>query len=160
MKLSTTARIAAICLAALAGAAHADTQSITVSATVSGVCKLTAFPNMTFTALDPTSAADGSGSTTIQYKCTKGTAPSSFTVGGSSTGTYSGTGANALAGTGGNLDTIPYTITWTAPTAAGSGFGTGSTATSVSLTGAILNANYVNVKADTYSKQVAIVIAP
>jgi spore coat protein U-like protein len=160
MKLFTPARFAALCIAALACAgAHADNQNITVSATVSGVCKLTAVPNMSF-ALDPTSSANGSATSAIQYKCTKGTAPTTFSVGGSSNGTFNGTGATALAGTGANADTIPYTITWTAPSAQGSGFGSGSTATTVELTGTILNANYVNVQADTYSRQVAIVINP
>lgn len=160
MKLFTPARFAALCLAALAcTGAHADSQQITVTANVSGVCKLTAYPNMTFT-LDPTSNADGSASSAIQYKCTKGTAPATFSVGGATGGTYNATGANALGGSTGNTDTIPYQITWTTPTAQGTGFGTGSTATTVNLTGTILNANYVNVRADSYTKQVTVAITP
>jgi spore coat protein U-like protein len=135
--------------------AMADSQNINISATVSGNCKLTSFPNMTFTPLDPSSAANGTGSTTISYKCTKGTAPTAFTVGGSAS-PYNGTLTGALA----SPDTIAYSVSWTAPTTAGTGFGAGSTATDVTLTGTILNANYVNVKADTYSQTVSVAITP
>lgn len=151
-------RLAVVAAAAVLScslAMAADSQNITVSATVSGNCKLTSFPNMSFGALDPSSAANGSGSATISYKCTKGTSPATFTVGGSAS-PYSGTLTGALA----SPDTIAYSITWTAPTTAGTGFGAGSTATDVVLTGSILNADYVNVKADTYSQTVAVAITP
>lgn len=153
-----TAAITAIAALSCGFAAAADSQSITVSASVAGTCKLTTVNNMSFT-LDPSVVSPGAATAAIDYKCTKGTAPTTFSVGGSSTGTYTATGANALAGTGTNTDTIGYTITWTAPTGLGTGFGAGSTATTVTLTGAIPYVNFANVAADTYSKQVTISIA-
>jgi len=145
-----TVLAAALCCSAVFAA---DNQNMAVSATVSGVCKLTAVPALSFGALDPSSTANGAGTATVEYKCTKGTAPSSFSVGGSTTGSL-----NSALGALTSPDTIAYSITWAPPSGTGTGFGTGSTATSVVITGTIPNANYVNVKADTYTDVVAIVI--
>lgn len=148
------AAAAAACFPALA----ADTANITVSATVQGVCKLTSTPNMTLTndagatGLDPSlTNTDGTGSATISYKCTKNKAPASLQVGTSTTGTYNGT-------LGTNPNTIAYSITWSTTYAAGSGFGTGSTANDVALTGNVPYANFANMAAGTYSQTVAITI--
>lgn len=151
------ARIAAVALAAAASsvAFAADTQNLTVTATVSGTCKLTAVPAMSFT-LDPSVGGNAASTSAVQYKCNKGLAPTSFSVGGQSSGAtgYSSALTNA------STDTIPYKITWTDPTGTGTGFGSGSTATTVTLNGAILAADYLNVSAGTYSQTVAVTIAP
>lgn len=153
--MSKTLRIAALAaIAALSSGVHAaDNADLTVTASVSSVCKLTAVPAMNFGALDPSANSNATASSVIEYKCTKGVAPSSFTVGGQSGGSYSGT----LTGASASPDSIAYAIAWTAPTAAGSGFGDGAEKT-VTLNGTIQYANFQNVKADTYSATVAIII--
>lgn len=152
MRLAVATAAASLCCT-LANAA--DTQSMAVSASVQGICKLTSVPAMGFGSLDPSATADATASSAVIYKCTKGTSPTSFSVGASTTGTYNGT---LTSGT--TADTIPYAVTWTAPSTAGTGLGTAITGTTVTLSGTILNANYVNVTAASYAQSVAIVIAP
>jgi spore coat protein U-like protein len=155
MKSLKFARIAAVALAAAASsaafAAAGDTQSLTVNATVSGACKMSTISPMAFT-LDPTVGTDQTASTTVQYKCTKGVTPGTFTVGGVAAN-YSGSLAN-----GGN--TMPYSIAWTAPSTAGSGLGSGVTPISVTLTGTILGTDYVNAAAGTYTQTISVTVAP
>jgi hypothetical protein len=151
-RIKLTRLALATAAAVLCSQAFADSGTLSVSAAVSGVCKLQSVPAMSFT-LDPSGASSG-----VTYKCTKNTAPTSFTVGGNAAGTgYSGSLTGATAG---NTDTIAYSISWSAPSTAGNGFGTGSTATTVTLTGAIPLANFQNVRADTYNGSVAVAIAP
>jgi len=166
LKLRHLAAVAA--LATAAGATHAaDSQNMTVQATVSSTCRLvTPLPTMSFT-LDPAVGTDQTAPATVQYRCTKGTAPNgtnAFTVAGANTGTYtSGTtaGTGAMVGqTAGNIDVLPFKITWTAPSTAGSGFGSSVTPVDVVLTGTVLGTDYVNVTADTYKKTIAIAINP
>jgi spore coat protein U-like protein len=142
----------------------ADNQTLNVSATVTGTCKLISVPPMSFT-LDPTSASNGAATSNVTYRCTKGTAPTGFTVGGASaaTGFSSGTTAATGALVGaivGNTDVLPYSISWTAPSTAGSGMGTGVTPVTVALSGSIANSAFINATADTYSGSVAVVINP
>ena len=153
---------AAAALVGACGLAHAaDTGSISVSAEVRGICKFTninplSIVTPTLTYLDPSSTADGTGTAVISYKCTKGYTPGTFSVGGSTTGTYTAnTATTALAGAAaGNTTTIPFTITWGARPQ-GQGF---STAVDITLTGTILNANFVDAPADTYSRSVSLAI--
>lgn len=156
MKSLKFARIAAVALAAAASsaafAAAGSTQSLTVNATVSGACLMSAIPSMNFT-LDPTVGTNQTATTTVQYKCTNGVTPATFTVGGSGTGSYSGSLANGAA-------LMPYTLAWTAPTTAGSGLGSGVTPISVLLTGTILGTDYVNAAAGTYTQTISVTVAP
>ena len=145
---------AALALAASTGFA-ADNLSLNVTASVAAVCNLTLSGPMAFGALDPTSTANATASVTASYKCTKGTAVTSFTVDGGITGTYAG----SMTGAGATPDSIPYTITWTNPTAyTGGGLGSAVAAKTVSLGGTITNANYVNVKPDSYAGSVSIAV--
>jgi len=153
-------RIAAVSAAAVLSCSFAsagDTLSMAVSANVVGTCKLVSVPPLPFGTLDQVTAPDlNPAAVNVTYRCTKNTGPATFTVGASSTGTYSGLLANTT--TAG--DTIPYTITWTAPTTAGSGLGTGVTPVIVPLSGHMLGVNYQNVSAGAYAQAVAVVITP
>lgn len=152
----TFVRLAIITAALSCSAAFADTQNLTVSATVSGTCKLTAPPAMSFT-LDPSVGGNASSSSAITYKCTKGQAAGTFSVNSVTNGTTGVTGTLTNAGT----DTIAYAITWAAPAAfTGTGFGSGSTSNTVTLNGAIAGTAYQNVSAGTYTASVPITIAP
>ena len=137
--------------------ALADTGTLAVSATISPTCKLTSVPPMSFS-LNPVTTANGTANSVVTYRCTKGTAPAGFTVGGGASPYASGT--SPLKGTGTNTDTLPFSITWTNPTTAGTGLGTDQTPQQVTLSGTILNADFVNAAADTYSTNVAVVITP
>lgn len=145
-----TAAAALSCSAAFA----ADTQNMTVQANVVGTCKLVTVPLLDFGTLNQVTApAVNPAAVNVTYRCTKNTAPTSFTVGG---------GASPFTGSLGNgTDTIAYTVTWTNPTTQGSGLGTGITPVDVALTGSMAGgANYQNVSAGTYTQSVAIVINP
>lgn len=149
------AAVAAFVAASSSPALAADTQNMTVQATVVGTCKLGTMPLLDFGTLDQVAApAVNPAAVNVQYRCTKNTAPTTFSVGGSTSGTFNGSLGNGT-------DTIAYTITWTNPTTKGSGLGTGVTPVDVALTGSMTGgANYQNVSAGTYTQSVAIVINP
>jgi spore coat protein U-like protein len=159
MSKSSAARLlAAVLLIALSPLSFAQgTGSITVSAAVSGVCRFTATPDMTFAAIDPSGTAAATQTSTIKYKCTKGTTGGTFQVGGTSTSPYSGT----LTGISASPETMAYSISWTGPASfTGEGFGAAAAENSVTLTGSIAATAYSAVKADTYRQVVALTIAP
>lgn len=159
MKNSTIVK--AIAVALLTGsvglAAASDTQNLTVSASVSGVCKFTAgTPTLDFGTIDPsgTAAIPGTASA-VSYKCTKGTAATGVTADNglnfSATKRMKGPGA---------ADFIPYTLTITGGTATGDGFGTGSTTDPVNITGSIAAADYQNASAGAYTDTIVLSINP
>ena len=157
MKSLKIARGAALALVAAASsaafAAPGDTQQLTVTATVNGVCRLTSVPAMNFT-LDPSVGTNQTATSNVVYQCTKGTAPATFTVGGDTATT--GHAGNLLNGAA----TMPYAISWTAPSAQGSGLGASVTGVTVALTGTILGTDYVNAAAGSYTRTIDVVIAP
>ena len=158
-RLSTA--LAAVLAAPLALAAP-DTATLTVNATVSGICKMSLVGGpMAFT-LDPSTLVNATSNVvTASYKCTKGTPATSFTVGGAAGGTYTSGATAALGALLGPTaaDLIPYSIDWTVPAAfTGTGFGVGSGSRDVALTGTILNANFTNAAAGAYTNTVAITV--
>ena len=152
-KILRTATFAAVALSS--AAAIADTANMTVSANVPVACRLTTVPALNFGVLDQVAApAVNPAAVNVQYKCTNGTGPSAFSVGGSVTGSYTGSLGNGT-------DTIAYTIGWTNPTTAGTGLGPTGTAINVAMTGSMAGgANYQNKSTGTYTESVAIVITP
>ena len=140
-------------------AAAADTYSLSVTATVQGICKFTqaAGQTLTFTnnvggGIDPSLAGNATANATITYKCTSGTAPSSFT----------GVGAND---TGGNhvvkngTNSMIYTVALTGG-GAGDGFGAGSTNKTLTVAGTIVPAQYQGAVAGTYTDTLTVTVAP
>jgi spore coat protein U-like protein len=131
-----------------------DTATLAVSATVSGTCKFTTGTfAMAFGTLDPSLAANQTQTTALTFKCTKGQAATSFSF---DTDATSPASVNISNGT----DNIPVALAWTAPAAVGTGFGVGSTAISMNVVGDILAADYANVSAGVYTRNVAVVVAP
>ena len=155
-KLVRLASIAGIAALSTLAAHAADSVNLNVTASVTGTCKLTSVPTMAFGALDPAAGTNATAGSNVIYKCTKGTSPSGFTVGGS-TSPYTGSLAGA---TSGNTDVIPFKVTWTNPTTAGTGLGASITGVTVALSGSIQGTDYVNVTADNYSATVADAINP
>ena len=168
MKSLKFARLAAIAaVATLSSAAFAaDTASLNVAASVTGTCKLYADSSSTavstpfsmdFGAIDPLGTVDATKSTTVYFKCSKGTSGVTFSVGGTTDGTagYSST----MAGSGGAAGTnLAFSIKWTTPTTF-NGFGVAPQ--TITLNGTILQTDYAAANAGTYAKNgVALAINP
>jgi spore coat protein U-like protein len=138
----------------MAAASAADTASMNVTASVTSVCKFTAYPDVGFGALDPSSASAATATSNIQFYCTKG-ATYSLAVGTGSN--YDKTAVTRRMKGPGVTDYIPYTLSLASTT----GIGTGkSTPITVVATGNIANADYVNVSTGAYSDIVSLTITP
>ncbi|HZY19763.1 MAG TPA: spore coat protein U domain-containing protein [Ramlibacter sp.] len=153
------AALAAVAVAATS-AAFADTQPLTVNATVQAVCKFTSAARTLSFNIDPSVAGPVAGvmSGTVTYKCTKGT------VG---TGVAAGNGNNFAGGTrqmstgGTTPNLLPYTLTLTGGTATGTGFGASSTDSTITITGSVAAADYANLPASTaYTDTVQLTLTP
>ena len=153
MTRSTLRLVAAAALLAAGQAAiAADTQQLNITASITPTCKMQAIPAMNVT-LNPVALGDGSGSTTVSYRCTKGT---------SGTLTF-GTQTNGATGTSVTLngpasETMPIKLTWAAGTS-GSG-GLSGTANTVNVTGTILQADWENKTAGDYNGNIQVTISP
>lgn len=140
-------------LACAASLASADTQNLTVTAKVSGVCKFGASPTLNFGTIDPsTVAANIPGSTTVEYRCTKGTVPSTLSL---------ATGPYAMVDPSVSESSLPFTLTLPAATTlVGAGFGAAAQST-FTVNGNILLADAQAASAGTgYTKTVVLTIAP
>jgi hypothetical protein len=133
----------------------ADSVSVTVNATIVGVCKFfTAAPvvNVTNTGvgsnIDPSSATTATGNALITYRCSSGTTPT-FTVPATATVTCA-----ACTGS----PTMTPTIT-SANTGAGTGLGAGQDKT-LTVTGTLLQAAFQNAAAGAYTGNITVSVAP
>ncbi len=141
----------------MAGQAYAaGSNTVAVTATVLGRCAFNAGAGaLAFGNLDPTSALDATAApTNPTFWCTKGAA---FAL-------TDDDGVNELVANGNRMigtilpsEYIPYSMTYTPSAALGAGKTTPITLT---LTGTVLNADYINVSADTYSDTVTITVTP
>ena len=152
MRKSMTVFIALAVLAA-GGAAWADTNTLTVQASVLGTCKFfSATSTLSFGALDPSVGTDVSGSTTTNYWCTKGvTALITPGFGEHRVGT---TRQMIDIGSG---DFIPYALTLTGDP--GTSAGPGSLRT-LTITGNVVGTDYISKSAGGYSDTVLISLTP
>lgn len=135
-------------------AAAVDSQTLVVTASVTGMCKFSSSNTLTMSpaaAIDPSGTADVTMTRTLNYNCTKGVSP----TGGVTTTTANGAARNMTSG----AESLAYTLGWTGDTVAGSGFGTG-TAKPVVFTGTITAAQYQNAAALTYTDNVVLNINP
>lgn len=152
MKLHLTlAKVAcAALLASTAGiAAAADSTTLAVTATVSGICKFSATSTpLSFGTVDPSLTVDKVVTANVLYKCTKGTASAGVTA----------TGGTSRTMASGAL-TLPYTLGFSGGTATGTGFGAGQDLTLV-VTGTITAAQYQNASAGAYTENVTLNITP
>jgi hypothetical protein len=151
------ASLTAVALAALFGATGAqasDSVSVTVNATIVGVCKFfTSSPvvNITNTGsgsnIDPSSSTTATGNAAITYRCSNGTTPT-FTIPATATVTCA-----ACSGA-----TMAPTIT-SSNTGAGTGLGAGKDQT-LTVTGTILQANFQNSPAGAYTGSITVDVSP
>lgn len=136
------------------GAMASDSRTVTVNATIVGVCKFfTATPviNITNTAsgsnIDPSLAGPATGNVPITYRCSNGTPPS-FTVPATATVTFAGPPSA----------TMTPTIT-SANTGNGTGLGSGKDQT-LTVTATILQAAYENAPVGAYTGTMTVSVTP
>ena len=156
MKKCLTVFLALAVLAAAAPVWAADTNTLTVTATVVGTCKFEVPKTSTlnFGNLDPSVATDVTVFTTTQFWCTKGVVTGPFT---SDAGLNPAGGKNQMRDAASG-DVIPYTIDSLVPDAlTNAGPGTKRTLT---ITGTVLAADYTTKSAGTYSDTVTLSINP
>ncbi len=154
MKKLLLATLIASAVGVSTSAMAGNTQTMAVSATITGTCKLQSSTAMAFGSIDPSSVTAATAGANVTYKCTNGTAPTSLTA----------VGANDSAGqkrllTGASTY-MNYSISFTAPVAVGGGFAAGVTATTVSVTGTIAVADFANATAGAYADTLTFTIAP
>jgi spore coat protein U-like protein len=145
---------AALALASTAGFSVTESSTLQVSARIGGGCVLSTSGPMAFGDLSLTSNAAESKQVTVTYKCASGLNVSALSVGGDTDGSFDGTMAN----TSGPSDTILYTITWPAASAAAytsTGFGD---VKNIVLTGTIPYANYSTKAPGNYAQSVLLSI--
>ena len=146
-----------VCAAGFATAA--DNQNLTVNAVVNGVCKFTtSAQTLSFGTIDPSAVGPLSASgATVSYKCTKDTTGAAVTFGDGLNST--GVGARQMK-LGATTNVLPYTLSATGGGVTGTGFGTGSIASSLTFNSQITAANYANLPAGTYTDTVLMSISP
>jgi spore coat protein U-like protein len=130
-----------------------DSNTLTVSANVIGNCKFnSATSTLAFGSLDPNSSSDAAATASVTFWCTKG---ASYTVS-DNNGLHYGSGSRRMLGPA-PTDLIPYSLNYTPSTGTGSGK---TSAITLNMTGGILNADYVNASAGSYSDTVTLSINP
>jgi spore coat protein U-like protein len=145
---------AALVLASSSGFAATDSGSIAVSASVAAVCKLALSGGMAFGSLDPTATTDPTPiDVTATVKCTNGTAVSSVTVGGSTSGSITPSMTATLPATG----SLGYKVTWTDP-GAFAGVGMATAAKTFVIKGEIPFANIQGANPAAYTGSVSVVV--
>lgn len=146
--------VVAVSLAAAGAAWAADSNTLTVQASVVGTCKFVSTTStLNFGALDPSVGTDVNGSTTTQFWCTKGVTTDSITA---------GQGLNFSGGQNRMMDPvsgefIPYTLTLTKDGLLNGGPAAPRTLT---IAGNVLGTDYTGKSAGNYSDTVTISINP
>lgn len=150
--------VAATLLTFAAGVAVADTQALSVTASVTGVCKFNTgqSPVLAFGPIDPSgTAAVNATPANVLYRCTNGTAA---TVSSAVTGARTMAGQAPLDPT---ADTLGYTLSFTSgASGTGSGFGAVGSAITLVVAGSMTAAQYNGAKAGSYAETVTLTVAP
>jgi spore coat protein U domain-containing protein, fimbrial subunit CupE1/2/3/6 len=146
----------AVIVFAMGGAASAGgTDTLTVNATVLGSCYFnTATSTLPFT-LDPSSGANAVATVVPTFWCTRGTTVTTLS---NNTGLNFAAGSNRMKSAANPTEFIPYSLGLSAASMLGAGK---STPINLTITGTVLNANFINaLAANDYSDTVVITIAP
>lgn len=154
MKRLILMAMAVITAVMVSSAAMAAVNTMTVSASVTGTCRFSAATStLAFGALDPSSAAPVAGAVNVNFWCTRGTAYSMA----DDDGLYdTGVDANRMQHAVNPAEYIPYSISYVA---AGTGLGATSPIT-LTVTGAIANADYINALEGAYADTVVLTVTP
>jgi spore coat protein U-like protein len=137
------------------GAMAADSNTVTVTANVTGTCRFSSpTSTLAFGALDPGSGNPASAATTTNFWCTNGTA---YTITDNDGLYFTGPNANRMRHATTLTQFIPYTFSYNPASGNGSGPGTPITLT---ISGSILFASYQNADPGDYSDTVVLSITP
>ena len=141
-------------LVLLTGVAFAaDSNTLTVSASVSGTCKfVSSTSSLNFGALDPSVGNNVNGSTTVDFWCTKGVITDSITAG---NGAHWSGSSRQMAEAGGDL--IAYSLTLTKDANTNQGPASPRTLT---INGTVLGTDYTGKTAGSYTDTVTLSITP
>lgn len=140
----------ALTFVSIVGSSYAATQTVPVTASIQGVCKFSGtIATVAFGLIDPSTTGVKTSPLVFGYNCTKGT-----------TATLTSGTPTAMTSSTTPIDTIPFQVGALPGGILGTGFGTGSTTTNVSVPVTIQQIDYQNVKADTYAGSVVITITP
>lgn len=152
MKLKLAAFALAAALVSAGPVLAGDTSNMSVTATVLGTCKFNTTPALAFGTLDPASGGTATATSNVAFWCTKGSA---YTV-------TPGQGANWDSGNSTRrvkqgTNYIAYALT----PSSSSGTGTGkSTPITLTMSGSILGADYIDAEEGAYSDTVQFSITP
>jgi len=154
MRKSMVVFIALAVFAAGGAAWAADTNTLTVSASVVGTCKFSSATSaLTFGALDPSVGGDVNRSATTQFWCTRGVTTAPFT---NDQGLHFAAGKNQMRDAV-STDVIPYTLTLTPDTNSNAGPGSPRTLT---IAGNVLGTDYTSKTAGNYADTVVLTLTP
>lgn len=147
--------LTAIGMLALTGNAMASgNNTLTVSASVTGTCKFVSTTStLNFGALDPSSSSDVNGSSSTTFWCTKGVTTDA--VAADNGGNWSGSSRQIKDSVSGDL--IPYSLTLTKDASSNTG---PSSPRTLTISGTILNADYISKTAGSYADTVTLSITP
>ena len=148
--------VVAVIVFAMGGVASAGgTNTLTVNATVLGACHFnTAASTLSFT-LDPSSGADAVATVVPTFWCTRGTTVTTLSY---NNGLNFAAGSNRMKSSANPTEFIPYSLGLSAASMIGAGK---STPINLTVTGTVLNANFINaLAANDYSDTVVITVAP
>ncbi len=147
--------LTSLALLALGGAAWAaDTNTLTVTASVTGTCKFSAAAStLNFGALDPSTPVAVNGSASPQFWCTKGVTTDLITA---------GLGLNPAGSTrqmkdSVSLELIPYSLVLTPDGATNQGPASPRT---LNIAGTVAAADYTGKAAGNYSDTVVLTLNP
>lgn len=145
--------VMAIAIIAMAGVAMASgTATVSVSATVVGICKFRSGGSVTFT-LDPSVGGDVTGNVTQpQFWCTK---KANYTITDDG-GLYDSQGSGYRMKHESEEEYIPYTFTYTA---SGTGQGRNNPIT-MNIASTVLGSDYIDKPAGNYADTVTLTINP
>lgn len=149
----TTACFSTILLAG--PGAKADNALLSVAVDVAGVCKFSDTSYfMAFSNVDPSLKKDATAKATIAYQCTNGTKATSVQVNAKDSPT------NLLLQDPANSSyTLPVQLTWTTPSATGTGFGAGNDI-AFDVTGTVLASDLGKAVATSYRTRAALTVSP
>ena len=141
--------IAAVTLSSIIGSAYAaDTQAVTVNASITSVCKFTTqAQTINFVAIDPSAIVDQTAPLSVSYKCTNGT----------SAPTIAAPPASFIALTKGT-ETMSFTVDAFSATTAGQGFA--AAASTVNTLIRIVPAQFQGKTAGAYAGSLSVTINP
>jgi spore coat protein U-like protein len=160
LKLVTLGLISAGMLSIAPAFAASATNTLNVSATVTGNCKFNSAGPTALTIansganIDPSVAIDATGSANVLYRCTSGTTAAVTAANGTNA-----SGAQQRVRDGVTANYMNYALALAGGAQAGTGFGAGNDKTLV-VTGTIVQADFVNAPAGAYTDTVVLTITP